>query len=111
MSKDIAVKFTNGTNKTDFSVIVYTANLYVSNESDTNVSIAYEVLRTQTSVTFIHPASFAVSATYRKGGQSITAGPIPALPGNKYEIIRDSEEDIAIIREGWCQHGSVRKQF
>ena len=98
IEKDIPIKFTNKTGKTDFNVLVYTANQYV--QGDSSISVAYEVLRTQTTVTFVHPRNFAVSATYHKGGQEITAGPIPAIPGNKYEIVKETELDAAIIREG-----------
>ncbi len=91
------IKYTNNTKRTDFTVAVYAANLY---SSVGELSVAYQVLKTQSTITFEHPKSYAVSATYKQGGQTITSGPIPAEPGNKYEIVKANSSDTAVIREG-----------
>ncbi len=97
LPNDVAVKYTNKTGKIDFKVVVYVSN---QTKEDHPLSVAYWVLVAQSSAQFVYTKNVTVSATYRKGGQSMTAGPIPALPGNKYQIIKESESDAATIQEG-----------
>ena len=97
LPNDVAVKYTNKTRKTDFKVVVYATN---ETSEDHPLSLAYRVLDAQTSVQFVYTKSVTISATYRKDGQYMTAGPIPALHGNKYQIIKEQESDAATIQEG-----------
>lgn len=97
--KDISIKYTNKTGRTDFSVIVFTTNLYMTGVKSKSL-VAYKVLKAQDTVQFVHPNNSAISASYRWEGQLITAGPIPAKNGNQYEIVKEHPDDTAIIREG-----------
>ena len=96
VQEDIAIKYTNKTGNTNFSVVVFTADI----QQASDMTVAYRVLQTQNTVQFVHPKSCAVSATYETDGQLITTGPIPAVHGGKYEIVREKKTDTAIIREG-----------
>ena len=99
LDKDVAVKFTNKTGRTDLSVIVFATNKYREDRDGEYKLVSYKVLKTKTTSQFVYPVNSAVSASYRDGGQLITAGPIPATPGKKYEIIKKNKSDTAIIRE------------
>ncbi len=99
LDKDVAIKFSNKTGKTDFSVVVFASNEYTQDRDGEYKLVSYKILRTKTTSQFVYPVSSAVSASYQEGGQFITAGPIPATPGKKYEIIKKQKYDTAIIRE------------
>ena len=80
----------------DFSVVVYAAN---QSSNPSGLSVAYQVLKTQTTITFVHPSAYGVSASYKEGTQTVTAGPIPAQPGSKYEIIRNLPSDTVYFHD------------
>ena len=97
MTTDIPIKYINATTNTDFEVVVFTRNF--STNTPKTYYVAWQVLRGQTSVQFIHPASMAVGATYRSGGQVITAGPFPANLGSTWEVTQESASDTAVLKQ------------
>ena len=97
MTTDIPIKFINATSNVDFEVVVFTKNFNIN--TPMVYYAAWQVLRAQTSVQFVYPVAMSVGATYRSGGQLITAGPFPAKLGSTWEITQESATDTAVLRE------------
>ncbi len=96
--KDVAVKYINSTNNTEFSVIVSTINY--SNDAQNDTLDAWKVLKAQTSSQFVYPVALSVAASYRSEGQLITAGPFPADPGSTWNILQELQTDTAVLSQG-----------
>ena len=102
MTTDIPIKYINATTNTDFEVVVFTKNF--STNTPKTYYAAWQVLRGQTSVQFVYPVSMSVGATYKSGGQVITAGPFPAKLGATWEITQDSATDTAVLKQSECNY-------
>ena len=97
MTTDIPIKYINATSNTDFEVVVFTKNFSVNTPK--TYYAAWQILRGQTSVQFVYPVSMSVGATYKSGGQLITAGPFPAKLGSTWEITQESAADTAVLKQ------------
>ena len=97
MTTDIPIKYINATSNTDFEVVVFTKNF--STNTPKTYYAAWQILRGQTSVQFVYPVSMSVGATYKSGGQLITAGPFPAKLGSTWEITQESATDTAVLKQ------------
>ena len=97
MTTDVPIKYINATTNTDFEVVVFTKNF--STNTPKTYYAAWQVLRGQTSVQFVYPVSMSVGATYKSGGQLITAGPFPAKLGSTWEITQESATDTAVLKQ------------
>ena len=102
MTSDIPIKYINGTSNVDFEVVVFTKNF--STKTPEVYYAAWQILRGQSSVQFIYPASLSVGATYTDGGQIITAGPFPAKLGSTWEITQENPEATAVLRISKCNY-------
>ncbi len=94
---DIPIKYVNGTGSTDFQVVVFSKNF--SQNTPVSVYLAWQVLRAQTSVQFTYPSSIEVGASFKTGGQTITAGPFAAKLGSTWEILQPLRNNTAELRE------------
>ena len=97
MTTDIPIKYINATTNVDFEVVVFTKNF--STNTPKTYYAAWQILRGQTSVQFVYPVAMAVGATYKSGGQLITAGPFPAKLGSTWEITQESAADTAVLKQ------------
>ena len=102
MTTDIPIKYINATTNTDFEVVVFTKNF--STNTPKTYYAAWQVLRGQTSVQFVYPVTMSVGATYKSGGQLITAGPFPAKLGSTWEITQESATDTAVLKQSKCDY-------
>ena len=102
MTTDIPIKYINATTNTDFEVVVFTKNF--STNTPKTYYAAWQVLRGQTSVQFVYPVTMSVGATYKAGGQLITAGPFPAKLGSTWEITQESVTDTAVLKQSECNY-------
>ena len=100
MTSDIPIKYVNGTSNVDFEVVVFTKNF--STKTPEIYYTAWQILRGQSSVQFIYPASLSVGAIYTDGGQIITAGPFPAKLGSTWEISQENPEATALLQMSKC---------
>lgn len=99
MSTDILIKYINATGRNDLEVIVFSKN-YSTNNPKTYYT-AWEILKVQSVVEFIYPASISVGATYQYGIETVTIEPIPAKLGSTWNIIQDSNaSDVPSMKEG-----------
>ena len=101
MSTDIQIKYVNDTDSTDFQVVVFAKN--VSTNTPETYYTAWQILQVHSSAQFTYPVSTAVGATYRSGGQLITAGPFPAELGSTWKITQPSVNDTAVLSQGKTQ--------
>lgn len=89
---DIPVEFYNSTGRTDFQVMVSTKNFDISAPpEDIAEFAAWEVLKTQSSASFIYPGALAVGCTYTQLDTEIKCGPFEAKEGSTWEIVQEME--------------------
>ena len=97
MNTDIPVKYINKTKSADFETVVFTKN-YSTNTPNTYY-VAWQILRGQSSVSFVFPEEVSVGASYSSGGQQITAGPFKASLGSTWEITQEMKTDTAVLTQ------------
>lgn len=92
--RDIKIKYTNNTGEVDFQVCIF------SKELSTHFLAAWEVIRAQSSASFIYPAEYEVGASYEQGDLNVILGPLTARLGSTWDIEQHNQKDTAVLSEG-----------
>ncbi len=98
LKSSVPIIYHNKTNCVDFEVIVF-----ASRQTSHIVSspyVAWQVLRGQSSVSFIYPLDIQVGASYTHADQQVTAGPFCTYQGSTWEIVQNNSADTAELKEG-----------
>ena len=98
LRNSIPIIYYNRTNSVDFDVLVFAKVLKSSIIS--NPYVAWQILRGQTSVSFVYPVNMQVGATYINKDQVVTAGPFDTNEGSTWEIVQDRSGDTAQLKQG-----------
>ena len=98
LPNDIIIKYHNQTGDVDFDVMVYTKG-HVPGSKHAR-SLAWKILRGQSTVVFTYTRQMQVGAQYFSNNQSISCGPITAWPGSTWEIIHENSSDTPVLRQG-----------
>ena len=98
LKSSVPIVYFNKTNCVDFDVIVFTQG--ESTHTVRSPYVAWQVLRGQSSVTFLYPKDVQVGATYQQQDQMVTAGPFCTEEGSTWEIVQNKISDTAEIQEG-----------
>lgn len=97
MTDYIPIKYLNKTGDVDFDVMVYTKNY---NNRSANIStVAWQILRGQSSVSFKYPVKLAVGAAYMQDGLIVQAGPFSADLGSSWKITQERQTDTAVLSQ------------
>lgn len=99
LDRNIRIKYVNNTRQTDFQVLVFSKNFSTDNPTGIYFA-AWEVLRTQSSVTFEYPIRCEVGVSYEDGGKLVVSGPFHADLGSTWDITQELPTDVAVLSEG-----------